>query len=146
MSGCSLSMRRICWTMNGSFPGSSAPFSARSRMSEFEKDLTPSHRRYTSPSPPSGHMLFFPTRYTVLTCGCFFFTSSSSRMNVVSWLMVRTAITIFRFFRSARSEATTLDFPDPVGASIIAMPPSRATVAAISSMVRWPGRYSAYGK
>ena len=67
-------------------------------------------------------------------------------MNVVSWLMVRTAITIFRFFRSARSEATTLDLPEPVGASIIAMPPSRATAATVSSMVRWPGRYSAYGK
>ena len=49
-------------------------------------------------------------------------------MNVVSWLTVRTAITIFRFFRSARSEATTLDFPLPVGASIMAIPPSRATV------------------
>ncbi len=123
-----MSMRRICWTMNGSLIGFNAPFSARSRMREFEKALTPSHRRYTSPSPPSGHMLFLPTRYTVLICGCFFLTRSSSRMNVVSWLIVRTAITIFRFFRSARSEATTLDFPLPVGASIIAMPPSRATV------------------
>ncbi len=67
-------------------------------------------------------------------------------MNVVSWLMVLTAITIFRFFLPARSEATTLDFPDPVGASIIAMPPSRTTVAATSSIWRWPGRYSLYGK
>ena len=60
--------------------------------------------------------------------GPFRLTSSSSRMKVVSWLTVRTAITIFRLFRSARSEATTLDFPLPVGASIMAMPPSRATV------------------
>ena len=67
-------------------------------------------------------------------------------MNVVSWLMVRTAITIFRFFRSVRREAMTLDFPEPVGASIITIPPSRATVVATSSIWRWPGRYSLYGK
>ena len=67
-------------------------------------------------------MLFFPTRYTIFNFGCFFLTSASSRINVVSWLTVRTAITIFRFLRSARRDATTLDFPLPVGASIITDP------------------------
>ena len=67
-------------------------------------------------------MLLFPTRYTVFKSGFFFRTSSSSRMKVVSWLTVRTAITIFLLFRSARREATTLDFPLPVGASIMRDP------------------------
>ena len=67
-------------------------------------------------------------------------------MKVESWLTVRTAITILRFCRPARSAATTLDFPEPVGASIIAIPPALATCATTSSMWRWPGRYSLYGK
>jgi len=91
-------------------------------------------------------MLFFPTRYTVFKVGCFFFTSASSRTNVVSWLTVRTAMTIRRPFRSPRSAATTLDLPLPVGASIMPIPPSRATVAANASISRWCGRYSLYGK
>ena len=146
MIGCSRSILRICWTTKGSFDGIRAPRSARSRMSAEEKVLTPSQRRYTSPSPPRGHMLFFPTRYAIFNFGCFFLTSASSRINVVSWLIVRTAITIFRFLRSARRDATTLDFPLPVGASIMPISPSRATSAANASISRWWGRYSAYGK
>ena len=66
-------------------------------------------------------------------------------MNVASWLMVRTATSTLRPRFSARSAEITLDLPLPVGASIMAIPPSRATDAATSSISRWWGRYSRYG-
>ncbi len=54
--------------------------------------------------------------------------------------MVRVAITIFRFFRSAGSKATTPDFSELVGASDIAIPPSRAVAAAtkVPGIWCWP--------
>ena len=54
--------------------------------------------------------------------------------------MVLTATKIFLPDRSASSAATTLDFPLPVGASIMAIPPSRAHCATCSSISRWNGR------
>ncbi len=54
--------------------------------------------------------------------------------------MVRTPMITFLPRLSASSAETTLDLPLPVGASIIAIPPSLAEDAASSSISRWWGR------
>ena len=54
--------------------------------------------------------------------------------------MVRTATITFFPFRTESMAATRLDFPLPVGASTIPIPPSRAIRAPVSSISRWWGR------